>query len=83
VDAEAIRAWKSLPGFKERLGHVVRQASEFEPTEQVTLVKVAGGTAEALSPPEAIEAIHAPTWGRPASGGSPVGSRTLFCNDNS
>jgi heme-degrading monooxygenase HmoA len=60
-DAEAIRTWKSSAEFKERLGHVVRQASKFEPTEQVTLVKVAGGTAEALSPPEGIEAIHAPT----------------------
>jgi heme-degrading monooxygenase HmoA len=60
-DAEAIRAWKSSAEFKERLGRVVRQASKFEPTEQVTLVKVAGGTVEALSPPEGIEPIHAPS----------------------
>jgi hypothetical protein len=46
--------------FKERLGRVVRQASEFEPTEQVTLVKVADGPVEALSTPEGIEPIHAP-----------------------
>jgi hypothetical protein len=61
VDAEAIRAWKSSPEFKERLGQVVKQASKFEPTEQVTLVKVAGGTGEAFSSPKGIEAILAPT----------------------
>jgi heme-degrading monooxygenase HmoA len=60
-DADAIRSWKSSPEFKERLGRVVGQASSFEPTELVTLVKVAGGTAEALTPPEDLEAIHAPT----------------------
>jgi heme-degrading monooxygenase HmoA len=59
-DAEAIRAWKSAPEFKERIGRVVKQAIEFEPTELVTLAKVAGGTVEAHSPPE-LEAIHAPT----------------------
>jgi heme-degrading monooxygenase HmoA len=59
-DAEAIRAWKSSAEFKERLGRVVTQATEFEPTEQVTLVTVTGGTVEAVSPPEEIEAIHAP-----------------------
>jgi heme-degrading monooxygenase HmoA len=60
-DADAIAAWKSSPEFKERLGRVVRQASSFEPTELVTLAKVAGGTVEMLSPPEGIEPIHAPT----------------------
>jgi heme-degrading monooxygenase HmoA len=60
-DADAIRAWKGSADFKERLGRVVREATEFEPTEQVTLVRVAGGAVEALSPPEGIEAIHAPT----------------------
>jgi heme-degrading monooxygenase HmoA len=60
-DAEAIRVWKSSAEFKERLGRVVRQATEFEPTEQVTLVKVTGGTVEAVSPPAELEAIHAPT----------------------
>ena len=59
-DADAIRAWKSSPEFKERLGRVVSQASKFEPTEQVTLRRVAGGVVETLSPPEGIEAIHAP-----------------------
>jgi heme-degrading monooxygenase HmoA len=60
-DADAIGAWKSSAEFKERLGRVVRQATEFEPTGQVTLVKVRAGPVEALSPPEGIEPIHAPT----------------------
>jgi heme-degrading monooxygenase HmoA len=59
-DADAVRAWKSSAEFKERLGRVVKQATEFEPTEHVTLVKVTGGTVEALSPPPGIEPIHAP-----------------------
>jgi heme-degrading monooxygenase HmoA len=60
-DADAIRAWKSSAEFKERIGRVVSQATEFEPTELVTLVKVTGGTVEALSPPAEMEPIHAPT----------------------
>lgn len=60
-DADAVRAWKSSADFKERLGRVVKNATEFEPTEHVTLVKVTGGTVEALSPPDEIEPIHAPT----------------------
>jgi heme-degrading monooxygenase HmoA len=60
-DADAVRAWKSSPEFKERIGRVVRQATHFEPTELVTLVRVADGTAEVLSPPAGIEPIHAPT----------------------
>jgi heme-degrading monooxygenase HmoA len=60
-DVDAVRAWKSSPEFKERIGRVVRQATEFEPTELVTLVKVTGGTAEVLSPPGGIEPIHAAT----------------------
>jgi hypothetical protein len=39
----------------------VRQATEFEPTEHVTLVKVTGGTVMALSPPAGMDPIHAPT----------------------
>jgi heme-degrading monooxygenase HmoA len=60
-DAEAVRAWKSSPEFKERIGRVVKQATEFEPTEYVTLAKVSDGTVEALSPPEGLEPIHAPS----------------------
>jgi heme-degrading monooxygenase HmoA len=60
-DADAVRAWKSSAEFKERIGSVVRQATEFEPTEHVTLAKVTGGTVEKLLPPEEIEPIHAPT----------------------
>lgn len=60
-DADAVRAWKSSSEFKERIGRVVRHAEQFEPTELVTLVRVAGGTVEALSPPAGIEPIHAPT----------------------
>jgi heme-degrading monooxygenase HmoA len=60
-DADAVRAWKSSAEFKERIGGVVRQATEFEPTELVTLVKVAAGAVEAVSPPDGIEPIHAPT----------------------
>jgi len=60
-DAQAVRAFKSSPEFKERLGQVVKHATHFEPTEHVTLVKVKGGTVEALTPPAGIEPIHAPT----------------------
>ena len=60
-DADAIRAWKSSAEFKERIGRVVGQSTEFEPTELVTIAKVAGGTVELLSPPGGIEPIHAPT----------------------
>jgi hypothetical protein len=56
-----VRNWKSSPEFKERLGRVVKRANEFEPTEHVTMVRVAGGSAEMLSPPDDMEAIHAPT----------------------
>jgi hypothetical protein len=40
---------------------LVRLAEEFEPTEHVTLAKATGGSAERHSPPEDLEAIHAPT----------------------
>ena len=60
-DAEAVRAWKSSAEFKERIGRLVKQATEFEPTELVTLFKASGGTAEALAPPDELEPIHAPT----------------------
>jgi len=60
-DADAVRDWKSSVEFKGRLGLVVSQAKEFEPTELVTLRKAAGGAVEQLSPPATIEAIHAPT----------------------
>jgi heme-degrading monooxygenase HmoA len=60
-DADAVRAWKSSAEFKERLGRVVQQATEFEPTEFVGVVKVSGGAVEMLSPPSEIEPIHAPT----------------------
>jgi heme-degrading monooxygenase HmoA len=60
-DADAVRRWKSSPEFKERLGHVVRQAKEFEPTELVSVAKVIGGTLEEHAAPADIEAIHAPT----------------------
>jgi heme-degrading monooxygenase HmoA len=59
-DAEAVRSWKSSAEFKERIGRVVKQATEFEPTEYVTLAKVTGGTVEELSPPD-LEPIHAPS----------------------
>jgi heme-degrading monooxygenase HmoA len=59
-DAEAVQGWKSSPEFKERLGRVVKQAKEFEPTELVTLAKVTGGTVETHVPPAELEAIHAP-----------------------
>jgi heme-degrading monooxygenase HmoA len=59
--AEAVRVWKSSPEFKVRLGRVVKQATEFEPTELVTLAKVTGGTLEEHTPPADIEAIHAPS----------------------
>jgi len=60
-DAEAVRAFKSSPEVKERLGRMVSQSTEFEPTELVTLLKATGGTVEALSPPADIEPIHAPS----------------------
>jgi quinol monooxygenase YgiN len=61
VDADAVGAWKGSPEFKERLGRLVRHASEFEPTELVVLKKAMGGTVETLSPPADLEPIHAPT----------------------
>lgn len=60
-DAEAVRAWKSSPEFKERLSRVVKQATEFEPTDLVSVARVSGGTVEQHTPPADIEAIHAPT----------------------
>jgi quinol monooxygenase YgiN len=60
-EPDAIRAWKSSPEFKERIGRVVKQATEFEPTELLTLARVKGGSVEVLSAPDTIEAIHAPT----------------------
>jgi heme-degrading monooxygenase HmoA len=60
-DADAVRRWKSSPEFKERLGRVVKHATEFEPTELVTIAKVTGGTLEMHSPHADIEAIHAPS----------------------
>lgn len=60
-DAEAVSAWKSSEEFKQRIGNVVRQAKEFEPTEHVTLFKVTGGTVETLSPPADLQPIHAPS----------------------
>jgi len=60
-DADAVRSFKSSPEFKERLGRVVGLATEFEPTEHVTLAKATGGSAETHSPPEDLEAIHAQT----------------------
>lgn len=60
-DADAVRGWKSEPDFKQRIGAVVRQAKEFEPTELVTLKKITGGTVETHSPPAELEAIHAPS----------------------
>ena len=60
-NAEAVRAFKSEPEFKERLGRLVKLSTDFEPTELVTLVKAADGTSERLSPPAGLEPIHAPT----------------------
>jgi heme-degrading monooxygenase HmoA len=60
-DAEAVRAFKCEPEFKERLGRIVKLSKDFEPTELVTLVKAAGGTTEQLAPPDDLEPIHAPT----------------------
>jgi heme-degrading monooxygenase HmoA len=59
--AEVVQDWKSSPEFKERLGRLVKLAEEFEPTEHVTLMSVADGSAQAHTPPEDLEAIHAPT----------------------
>ncbi len=60
-DADAVRGFKSAPEFKERLGRLVVLAAHFEPTEHVTLAKVTDGSAETHSPPDDLEAIHAPT----------------------
>ena len=51
-DANAVRAFKSAPEFKEGLGRLVRLAAEFGPTEHVTLAKATGGSTETHSPPE-------------------------------
>jgi heme-degrading monooxygenase HmoA len=60
-NAEAVQAFKSTAEFKEQLGRVVKLATDFEPTELVTLVTAAEGTSERLSPPAGLEPIHAPT----------------------
>ena len=60
-DADAIRYWKSSSEFKERIGRVVKEAKEFEPTELVTVRTVTGGSVEVHSPPAELEAIHAPS----------------------
>jgi heme-degrading monooxygenase HmoA len=60
-DADAVRARKSSDEFKERIGRLVKQATEFEPTELVTLKKAIGGAVEVLSPPDGLEPIHAPS----------------------
>jgi len=59
-DADAVQAWKSSDEFKQRLGRLVKQSSEFEPTELVVLRRVSGGNLETLSPPD-VRPIHAPT----------------------
>jgi heme-degrading monooxygenase HmoA len=59
-DAEAVRAFKSSPEFQQRIGRVVKEATQFEPTDLVTLVRAEGGTSETFTPP-ALEPIHAPT----------------------
>jgi quinol monooxygenase YgiN len=60
-DAEAVRSFKSSPEFKAGLGRMVALATDFEPTELVTLAKSADGTVETHSPPAELEPIHAPT----------------------
>lgn len=60
-DADSVRDFKSAPEFKERLGRIVKLAADFEPTDLVTLVTATGGSVETHSPPEDLEAIHAPT----------------------
>jgi quinol monooxygenase YgiN len=60
ADADAVRSFKSSPEFQQRIGRVVKQAVEFEPTDLVTLVKAERGTVETFTPPD-LEPIHAPT----------------------
>ena len=60
-DADAVRGFKGSTEFKERLGRLVKLATEFEPTDLVTRAKATAGSAERHSPPEDLEAIHAPT----------------------
>jgi heme-degrading monooxygenase HmoA len=60
-DADAVRAFKSSPEFKEGIGKVVKQAIEFEPTEYYTIVKAESGSTATVTPPADIEPIHAPT----------------------
>jgi len=59
-DADAVQAFKGADEFKQRLGGMVKLASEFEPTELVVLKRVAGGNVETLAPPD-VQPIHAPT----------------------
>jgi heme-degrading monooxygenase HmoA len=58
-DADAVREWKSSDEFKQRLGAMVKPASEFEPTELAVVRRAADGSVEALSPPQ-LEPIHTP-----------------------
>ena len=58
--ADAVQTWKSSDEFKQRLGQIVKLASEFEPTELVVLERVVAGNVETFSPPD-VAPIHAPT----------------------
>jgi heme-degrading monooxygenase HmoA len=58
--ADAVRAWKSHPEFRERIARVLQHVDEFEPTE-LSLVATADAGVGTVEPvPLRIEPIHAP-----------------------
>jgi heme-degrading monooxygenase HmoA len=56
---EAVRGWKSLPAFRERLAHVLEHVEQFEPTELAVVAAADAGTITVHAPPH-IEPVHAP-----------------------
>jgi heme-degrading monooxygenase HmoA len=58
-NADAVRAWKSDPDFRERIARVLQHVDEFEPTE-LSLVATAEAGVGTVEPAPRIEPVHAP-----------------------
>ena len=57
---DSVRAWKTSPEFRERIGRVVQHVDEFEPTELVVAATADGGqTTVEQAPAEPVEPVHA------------------------
>jgi heme-degrading monooxygenase HmoA len=58
--ADAVRAWKSHPEFKERIAQVLQHVDEFEPTELTLVATAAAGAGARELESVRIEPVHAP-----------------------